>query len=73
MKIVGKVEVQGYTRVEDLDEGDVFCFCDDDTVYMKADDAINIISLENGLIIDYVDYGWENRPVRILKAHLVIE
>ena len=72
MKIVGKVEVQGYTRVEDLDEGEVFCFCDDNEVYMKASRGY-MISLENGYLIDYEEEGYENRPVRTLKAHLVIE
>ena len=71
MKIVGKVEVQGYTRVEDLDDGDVFCFCDDNEVYIKTPRGY-IVNLRNGYIIDYED-DYENRPVRILKAHLVIE
>ena len=71
MKIVGNVEVQGYLRVEDLDGGEVFCFCDDNEAYMKTSQGY-IVSLRNGDIIDYEceDY---NRPVRILKAHLVIE
>lgn len=72
MKIVGKVEVQGYTRVEDLDEGDVFCFCDDNEVYMKTSEDY-IVSLENGKLTDYEEYDYYNRPVRTLKTHLVIE
>lgn len=72
MKIVGNVEVQGYTRVEDLDEGDVFCFCDDDTVYMKAFQGY-MIDLANGDIDEYGYEEYRDRPVRILKAHLVIE
>ena len=71
MKIVGKVEVQGYLRIEDLDEGDVFCFCDDNEAYIKASRGY-ILNLRNGYLIDYED-GYEDRPVRTLKAHLVIE
>lgn len=70
MKIVGNVEVQGYTRVEDLNDGEVFCFCDDSKVYMKAP-LRYMVNLENGVIIDYE--GYEDKPVRTLKAHLVIE
>lgn len=72
MKIVGNVEVQGYLRVEDLDEGDVFCFCDDNEVYMKTSEGY-IVSLEDGKLTGDDEYDCYNRPVRILKAHLVIE
>ena len=73
MKIVGNVEVQGYTRVEDLDEGDVFCFCDDNTVYMKASQGY-MIDLANGDINEYAyEEYYTNKPVRTLKAHLIIE
>lgn len=71
MKIVGNIEVQGYTRVEDLDEGEVFCFCDDNEAYIKTSRGC-MVNLENGDIIDYEE-GYEDKPVRILKAHLVIE
>lgn len=72
MKIVGNVEVQGYLRIEDLDIGEVFCFCDNNEVYMNTSQGF-IVNLSNGDLIDYECDDYANRPVRILKAHLVIE
>ena len=34
MEIVGKIEVKGFLRCEDLEDGEVFAFLDDSEPYM---------------------------------------
>lgn len=76
MKINGKVEVQGFTRIEDLDDGTVFTFCDSTQIFMKgflsACDSILAIDLATGDVFDVLDKKWEDRPVRTLNVELFI-
>lgn len=75
MKINGKVEIQGFTRIEDLDAGTVFTFCDDAEIFMKGfDECDNMlaIALATGDVFDVFGKEWEDRPVKTLKAELFI-
>ena len=77
MKIVGEVGVKGFTRVEDLDDGDVFIFLDEGDPYIVGiDDRCNdtyAINLRNGMVTDIVEANWYDRPVERLNAELVIK
>ena len=74
MEIVGKIEVKGFLTCNDLDNGEVFTFLDDNVPYMLCsnDYADCIVSLSNGNI-EELDNVLTDRPVRRLKAKLVIE
>ena len=74
MEINGKVEVQGFTTIEDLECGTVFVFCDDNEpmlVGCNYEDTTYAIRLSDGTV--YGVYGWEGRPVRQIKAVLTVE
>ena len=75
MEIKGNVEIQGFTRVCDLDDWAVFVFCDDNELFIKGkeDDFLCVTNLENGIVYDIDDVGWYNRPVREVKAVLTVE
>ena len=74
MEIVGKIEVKGFLRCRDLDDGDVFTFLDSYVPYMVVFNECDtyIINLRNGYI-EEGDDSIEERPVRRLKAKLIIE
>lgn len=75
MQINGNIDVQGFTRVADLECGAVFAFCDDSEVLMKGSDAHGYdmaVRLEDGAVYDVEEEGWVNRPVRQIKAVLTI-
>ena len=74
MEIIGKIEVKGFLRACDLSDGDVFTFLDDDIPYMLCSNNcdILIINLSTGEIeADVCEFS--DRPVRRLKAKLIIE
>ena len=78
MEINGIVEVQGFTRIEDLEDGTTFAFCDSNELFMKGsssatDTLLYAISLEDGTVYDIEDMDWENRPVRQIKTVLTIK
>lgn len=75
MKINGKIEVKGFTRVVDLDDGDVFIFLDDDDPYIVGTDNNDtyVINLRDGIVTDISVADWEDRPVERLNAELVIK
>jgi hypothetical protein len=77
MKINGKIEVKGFTRVEDLDAGDVFIFLDESNPYIVGVDKDNgdtyVINLRDGTMTEIIVSGWFDRPVEKLNAELVIK
>lgn len=74
MEIIGKIEVKGFLRCEDLEDGEVFTFLDDAEPYMLCSDSWDrhIINLNTG-DIEGVISDFSDRPVRRLKAKLIIE
>lgn len=77
MQIKGKIEVQSFTRICDLDEGATFVFCDDNDLYMKGvsrNGCIYAISLEDGIVYDIdEECWWDSRPVQQIKSVLEIQ
>lgn len=75
MEIIGKIEVKGFLRVRDLDDGDVFTFLDDNEPYMYGGSDYDdfIINLSTGTVISDSDAEFSDRPIRRLKAKLIIE
>lgn len=74
MEIIGKIEIKGFLRCRDLDDGDVFTFLDSYVPYMVVSNEYDtyIINLRDGYI-EEGDDSIEERPVRRLKAKLIIE
>ena len=75
MEIIGKIEVKGFLRCEDLEDGEVFTFLDDNKPFMLCSDddyERYIIDLDSGAI-EGVIYDFSEKPVRRLKAKLIIE
>lgn len=74
MEINGRVEIQGFTRICDLDDGTVFAFCDSDELFIKGyqNGYLGITNLEDGAIYDVYNMNWEDRPVRQIKAILKV-
>lgn len=74
MDIIGKVEVKGFLRCVDLEDGEVFTFLDFYVPYMVGSNDYDtyIINLRDGYI-EELDSSIAERPVRRLKAKLVIE
>jgi hypothetical protein len=78
MEINGIVEVQGFTRICDLDDGVTFAFCDSNELFMKgsssaSSDVLYAISLADGTVYDiYDEEDWSDRPVRQIKTILTI-
>ena len=75
MEINGKVEIQGFTTIEDLEYGTVFVFCDDNEPMLKGGDNGNCqyaIRLSDGKVFEVYE-RWEDRPVRQIKAVLTVE
>ena len=74
MEIIGKVNIEGFLRCEDLDRGEVFTFLDDNQPCMLCVDSYDtyIVDLDTGLIEGTMQ-DFSEKPVRRLKAKLVIE
>lgn len=74
MEINGKVEVQGFTTIEDLECGTVFVFCDDNKPMLKGGNCNYqcAIRLSDGRVFEIYEH-WEDRPVRQIKAVLTVE
>lgn len=74
MEIIGKVDIIGFLRVEDLEVGEVFTFLDDDRPCMLCADNCDryVVELETGYIEGYIS-DFSDRPIRRLKAKLIIE
>ena len=75
MEIIGKIEIKGFLRCEDLENGEVFTFLDDNEPYMLCSDNYYdnyVVNLETGDIEGCIS-DFSDRPVRRLKAKLIIE
>lgn len=75
MQINGNIDVQGFTRITDLEYGGIFAFCDDSEILMKGSDALGYdmaVRLEDGAVYNVEEEGWVNRLVRQIKAVLTI-
>ena len=74
MEIIGKVNIKGFLRCEDLECGEVFTFLDDNRPCMLCADNYDtyIVNLDDGDIEGTME-DFSERPIRKLKAKLVIE
>lgn len=75
MEIKGNVEVQGFTRICDLEMGAVFVFCDDNEpmlVGCNYEGTTYAIRLSDGAVYDMYEKNWSERPVRQIKAVLTV-
>lgn len=74
MEIIGKIDIKGFLRCEDLEDGEVFTFLDDNVPCMLCSDNYDrfVINLETGDIEGCIG-DFSERPVRRLKAKLIIE
>lgn len=75
MKIEGKetIKINGWLRMGDLDNGEVFIFEDnEDDIYLAIEDG-NVVNLESGEIIECNDSYYCDKVVRRIKCKLVIE
>lgn len=77
MEIKGNVEIKGFIRICDLEDGAVFVFCDENEPMLKGYNNKSItcyaIRLADGTVFDVFDKDWEDRPVRQIKAVLTVE
>lgn len=76
MEIIGNIEIKGFLTCEDLNEGDVFTFLDENVPYMIGSNEYDnyIINLRHGYVkAEEWDSNIIDRPVRRLKAKLIIE
>ena len=74
MEIIGEIEFKGFLSCRDLDDGEVFTFLDDSRPFILCSDDYEryIVDLDTGNI-EGVIYNFSDRPVRRLKAKLLIE
>ena len=74
MEIIGKIEIKGFLTCDDLDDGDVFTFLDNNVPYMVCSNDYDsyIINLSDGYVEEW-DSNFSDRPVRRLNTKLVIE
>ena len=77
MEIKGNIEVQGYTRIYDLEDGAVFVFCDENEPMLKGsgyNGDVYATRLSDGEVFNiYEEDHWYDRPVRQIKAVLTVE
>lgn len=75
MEIIGKIEVKGFLRVQDLEDGEVFAYLDDNEPLMisRSGRYDYIINLKTGEVTEDDDAIYSDRPIRRLKAKLIIE
>jgi hypothetical protein len=72
IKIKNKVAITGFLSVEDLKQGDLFAFLDEEEVYLMTDSDY-FVRLPDGEIFDiYGDENYPDRPVRTLHAEMII-
>ena len=75
MEIKGNVEIQGFTRICDLEQGIVFVFCDDNEPMLVGCDykgTTYAIRLSDGEVYGVYEEGWKDRLVRQIKAVLTV-
>ena len=72
LRISNKVEIKGFLRVEDLEDGQLFTFLDGDDVFMKTDYDSKFVNLETGVLYEYYGSKCEDRPIRKIYGELKI-
>ena len=74
MEIIGKVNIEGSLKCEDLECGEVFTFLDDNIPCMLCQDNYDtyVVDLGTGAI-EGVIQDFLKRPVRRRKVKLIIE
>lgn len=75
MEIKGNIEIQGFTRICDLDDGAVFVFCDENEPMLKGygdNGNTYAICLSDGEVFDVYEEILYDRPVRQIKAVLTV-
>lgn len=74
MEIINKIDTERHLTLETLNEGDVFIFMGGSNPYMKCLDECSdyYVNLTTGDLY-YIDCEMEDRPVRKVRATLIIE
>lgn len=72
MKIVGKVESEGYLTYRDLDPGTCFHFKNDDTLFIACTGNC-LANLENGDLFNIFEQEWSEKPVMRKNAFVRLE
>ena len=70
LRITNKESISGFLRVEDLEDGQLFSFLDDDNVFMKTDYDAKYVNLETGILHEYYNTNAEERPVKKIFGEL---
>ena len=75
MEIIGNIKVNGFLRVEDLGNGEIFAYLDDDEplMFIYDNNCDYIINLKTNTITENKNIIFSERPIRKLKAKLIIE
>lgn len=73
LEIINKDQVSGFLRIEDIEEGQLFSFLDEDNVYIKTDWDCDFVNLETGELNKYYGSPHEERPIKKIFAQLKIK
>ena len=75
MEIIGNIKVNGFLRVKDLANGEIFAYLDGNEPFMFicGDNCDYIINLKTNEITEDEGIFFSDRPIRKLKAKLIIE
>ena len=73
LEIINKGQVSGFLRVEDIEEGQLFSFLDENNVYIKTDWDCDFVNLETGELNKYYGSPHEERPIKKIFAQLKIK
>ena len=71
IKIKNKVDITGFLSVEDLKQGDLFAFLDEEEVYLMTDSDY-FVRLPDGEIFDVYGENYTDRPIKTLNAEMII-
>lgn len=56
-----------------LEDGEVFAFFDENSLYMIVDDSQGCVDIETGEFYSLTNYDWNYRPVKRINVKVVIE
>lgn len=70
MTIYGRIEIEGFLSVCDIDNGDCFAFLDEDILYIKVSD-VYYVDLKHGIL--YKEENGIDRPVRRINAEINLD
>lgn len=71
LKIKNKVAITGFLSVEDLRQGDLFAFLDEEEVYLMTDSDY-FVRLPDGEMLDVYSENYTDRPIKTLNAEMII-